>query len=125
MRPTNKPHDHIATMPLGKNLKTLREARGLTQQQLTLSTGLTVGYISKLEGDRADPSASTLRKLAQALGTTSDALLFDEGERQPGDDLKQLFELASGLPETKREMVKEFILTVVQRHQNQALLKDE
>jgi transcriptional regulator with XRE-family HTH domain len=97
----------------------------MTQSKLAEITGLTMGYVSKLERNEAEPSASTITRIAKALGTSTDALLFDDAARNPAEDLKLLFELASALPDSKKEVVKEFILTVVQRHQAQTLLKDE
>jgi transcriptional regulator with XRE-family HTH domain len=57
-------------MSLGKivrRMRALREARGLTQEQLAQKAGVSVGYIARLETERHDPKVSTLIKLAKAL----------------------------------------------------------
>ena len=51
-----------------------------TQLDLSMASGLTRSYISRLEmGDIALPSSEKLRALAQALGTTPDDLLQAAG----------------------------------------------
>jgi excisionase family DNA binding protein len=51
----------------GKRLRALREAAGLSQQQLAAASGLTHEAISRLETARLSPYAATVRALAQAL----------------------------------------------------------
>ena len=48
-------------------LKKLREARGLTQEQLAEKAGVSRAYLARLEIGRHDPPLSTLEKLAKAL----------------------------------------------------------
>ena len=52
---------------LSMRLKKLREARGLTQEQLAEKAGFSRAYIARLEIGRHDPALSTLEKLAKAL----------------------------------------------------------
>jgi len=49
-------------------LKTLREARQLTQESLAKRAGISRAYLARLEMGRHDPHLSRLRKLAKALG---------------------------------------------------------
>lgn len=51
-------------------LKRLREERGLTQERLAKKSGVSHGYIARLEIGMHDPSLSTLAKLAKALKVT-------------------------------------------------------
>jgi transcriptional regulator with XRE-family HTH domain len=54
----------------------LRKAWGLSQEELARRSGLATVTIAKLEEGRiVDPKASTLLKLARALGCQVDALL--------------------------------------------------
>ena len=55
---------------IGKRLRALREAAGLTQLQLAAVSGLTHEAISRLERGQRAASAETVRQLAQALGVT-------------------------------------------------------
>lgn len=63
-------------MNLGKRLKDLREAAGLSQSQLEAKTGIKREIISKIEnGHQANPTFSTMTKLATGLGFP-DAAIF-------------------------------------------------
>ena len=54
----------------GQTLKLIREARGLSQEELAFKTDLHRTYISLLERDRKSPSLRTVTKIATALGMT-------------------------------------------------------
>jgi len=59
----------------GMRLRALRKARGWSQEQLAMKSGFRVSRISLLEcGHTNDPRASTLRRLAMALGCCIDEL---------------------------------------------------
>ena len=47
-----------------------RNAKGLTQKELSERSGIAQGDISKLENGNANPSIRTLQRLANALGKT-------------------------------------------------------
>ena len=55
---------------LAMRLKRLREERGLTQDRLAKRSGVSHGYLERLEIGMHDPSLSTLKKLAKALKVT-------------------------------------------------------
>lgn len=56
-------------MDIGVNLKRLRIANSLTQQELADRCELTKGYISQLERDLTSPSIATLTDILECLGT--------------------------------------------------------
>lgn len=58
----------------GASLRALRERRGLRQQELAATAGLTPPQVSSFEAGARLPSVRTLRRLAAALDTTLDAL---------------------------------------------------
>jgi transcriptional regulator with XRE-family HTH domain len=61
---------------VGENLKRLRKAAEMTQQQVAMAAGLSISIVSQIEqGSNQDPRGSTLQALALALNTTVDALL--------------------------------------------------
>ncbi len=65
----------IDTYKIGKNIAQLRKARGLTQQQLAETLGVTNKAVSKWETGEGLPDISVLPALAAALQTTTDSLL--------------------------------------------------
>ncbi len=62
-------------MNVGEQIRLFRHKRGMTQTQLSIKSGLPQTTISNLEAQGTDPTGKTLRKLAQALGVTTDELL--------------------------------------------------
>lgn len=58
-----------------KNMKKLRESRGLSQGDIHRATQIDRGYISNLEAGKQNPTLETIAKIADALGVSSDQLL--------------------------------------------------
>jgi len=56
-----------AIQRFGKQLQRLRTRRGLTQEQLAVTAGLSRTFLTRLELGQNDPSLSTLVRLAKAL----------------------------------------------------------
>ena len=52
---------------VGRNLRRVRLAKGLTQEQLSDVSGCSQQYLSDLERGRRNPTINTLFELAQAL----------------------------------------------------------
>ncbi len=64
------------TKSLADRIKELRDKSGLTQLQLATRAGLSLGAIRNVEqGLRTDPSLSTIRGLANALGVSADKII--------------------------------------------------
>ena len=55
---------------LGESIRSLRETRSLSLKQLADATGLTQSFLSQVERDLTSPSVASLRKIAEALGTS-------------------------------------------------------
>jgi transcriptional regulator with XRE-family HTH domain len=64
----------------GRRLRELRQKYGVTQQRLSVATGLTEGYISNMERGQKVPSLTTILRLAVALGckVTDLVSIFDK-----------------------------------------------
>ena len=55
-------------MTTGENIQRLREAAGLTQEELGKQTGVSQSMIAQIERGRKEPSLGLSRDLAAALG---------------------------------------------------------
>src|SRR4030088_531857 len=55
---------------LGVRIHSMREKRGQSLKQLGQATGLTQSFLSQVERDLTSPSVASLRKIAEALGTS-------------------------------------------------------
>lgn len=65
---------------IGKNIRRIRRERGLTLDELAHKTGITKGYLSKVETSDKAPPVSTLINIAEALGLAISALFGEPGE---------------------------------------------
>ena len=63
-----------------QNIKTIRQSKKITLDQLAKLTGLTKGYISRIENSHKAPPLSTLYKIAIALDTDLSVLLAENLE---------------------------------------------
>lgn len=62
---------------LGKRLRKIRKAKGMTQERLADLCDTTFGHISNIENNKTKPGAELLVKIANALGVGLDVLLCD------------------------------------------------
>lgn len=72
-------------MKLNLIIKSLREDKGLTQEKLAQDSGLTRGYISRMEKGTYtvdSPSIKTLRKIAKGLSVPLEFILSRAGITQ-------------------------------------------
>ncbi|HEX6039180.1 helix-turn-helix transcriptional regulator [Longimicrobium sp.] len=62
------------------NVWSLRETKGLTQQQLAEAAQMKQPRIADIERDEANPTLQTISRVAFALGVTADRLLAEPDE---------------------------------------------
>jgi len=65
---------------VGRNVRKIRKAKGLTQEVLAEVSGVSQQYVSDLERGRRNPSVITLYVLAQAMGVSHVDLVLPDGE---------------------------------------------
>ncbi|WP_081236407.1 helix-turn-helix domain-containing protein [Streptomyces viridosporus] len=66
-----------APVRVGARLRACRKAQGLTIEQVAAATGLTRGFLSRVERDETSPSVSTLVTLCQVLSLPVGSLFED------------------------------------------------
>ena len=66
---------------IGAKLRTTRRAQGLTIEQVAQATGLTKGFISRVERDETSPSVATLLMLCEVLSLPV-GRLFEAPDRE-------------------------------------------
>lgn len=57
-----------ARMTFSRVLKEIRVAKGLSQEHLAFESGLSMRSISLLEGNKQQPTITTIENLSKALG---------------------------------------------------------
>jgi transcriptional regulator with XRE-family HTH domain len=61
---------------VGTRVRKLRQQHKMSQQELARLVGVNQSFISKMEsGEQTNPNAETLKRLARALGCTTDYLV--------------------------------------------------
>lgn len=76
------------TTLLGSKMKTLRQHKGLTLEQLGQHVGVGKSYIWEVENRGMSPTAEKLALIAQSLDVTVDYLV-DKRQSEPGDDVER------------------------------------
>ena len=66
---------------VGRNVRQIRQKKGLTQEQFSEISGFTQQYISGLERGQRNPTVVTLYELAIALGVSHMDLVRPPRER--------------------------------------------
>lgn len=61
-------------MSIGRNIAYTRTMRGFTQEEIAKKLGVSISFISKLEGNRNTPSVKRLIQIADILGVSLDYL---------------------------------------------------
>lgn len=88
----------------GSHIKSLRRARGMTQEVLSHLADLSADTIRRLEHGAFSPSLETLRKLCIGLDITLTTLFetFELGEQNDG---RELMDLLNSRPPLERILV--------------------
>ena len=68
-------------MNLGKKLRRMRQARGVTAVELAKRSRVTTGFISQLEHSQTVPSLQTLQRVAAALDVSLTYFLIEESQQ--------------------------------------------
>ena len=111
-----------------QRLRELRKNKNLSQTELGQLAGLHYTHIGRFERGTSRPSGNTLKRLADALGVTSDYLLggaATEAARARFEDrelLKQ-FQEVEQLPDEDKNVVKKLLDAFLTKKQLQALAR--
>jgi len=74
---------------LGRRIKELRRARGLSQEQLAERMGINAKYLSSIERGRENPTLDLLLKLAKSLRVETAGLFNYSWQRLPEAELRR------------------------------------
>jgi transcriptional regulator with XRE-family HTH domain len=72
---------------IGHRIRAARELRGISLRRLAQLTGVSSGFLSQLENEHSNASVATLKKIAEALGSTTAELI--DGTRPEGRVLRK------------------------------------
>lgn len=87
---------HDLQQIIGQNLYRMRTENGLTREQLAEKAGVSTTFYANLECGNKMMSIITLRKLADALGVSTDSLLYEE---RPCENIDRIQKILRAQPE--------------------------
>ena len=110
-----EPGEPVDEINVGRRLRKLRAARGLSLRALAAKSRLNVNTLSMIENQRTSPSVSTLQQLAQSLEVHISAffetdqgnrqVVYQKGNRRPRALFNHVFmeDLGAGMPRSGAE----------------------
>ena len=112
----------VLDVGFSERLVSFRKDKSLTQQALADRVGVHVIQIHRYESGASQPSLEVIKKLAVALSVTTDALLFEHGERAPDEDLRLQFEAVSAMADEDKKIVASLIDAFIKKQQIESVL---
>ena len=105
-------------MTLGNKIKTVRQQKKMSQNELAELSGVMQKNISRYEQDTSVPSALALKKIADALEVATDYLLAEKQEDIliQDKDLLQKFKVIQGMTGETKSVVTTFLDLVIRDH---------
>ena len=105
---------HATTDGFSQRLRDLRQQRKMTQQELAKAAEIHYTHIGRYEAGKSMPSADTLRRISEALGTTADFLMDGATQdtakaRLNSRALLQRFQDVEQLPEDQQIVVMQLM----------------
>lgn len=114
----------ILDVDFPEKLLYLRKKNNLTQRKLGEMVGVRVLQIRRYETNLSQPTLGVIKKLAIALGVTSDELIFDSKERDPSDDLRLQFEALKNFTEDEKHTAREVLESLILKHNARRAFED-
>lgn len=105
-------------MAFPEHLTELRRQKNWTQADLAEASRISVPQLQRYEAGKSQPTLDVIKKLAVALGVSSDALIFDQAERGPDDDLRLQFEAIQRFSPEEKQVAKTLLESLIIRHES-------
>lgn len=88
-------------MQIGKTLKEIRTAKGVSLTELAELSNVTKSYLSKIENDKREPSVTSIHSVCKALGVPLNIVILLAEEPEHDD----FFELNNQIRALARQYV--------------------
>jgi len=114
-------------MAFPEKLKKLRLEKGLTLQRLAKLVGVSASHLGRYERGSSDPTIKAIKNLAEALGVSTDELIFEDKEGVAAKtivdrELLEQFSQISAFPPEDRQAVKLFLGSFILRKKFEGFL---
>ena len=75
---------------IGKNLRNIRADRKMTREQMAELVGVSTTFYANLETGNKMMSVTTLKKIADALGVSTDSILYEDRPCEAADRIRKV-----------------------------------
>lgn len=124
MEDLNDMKDSLNINKIGVNIKSLRESRGLSINQLAVKAGVSASYLGRVEkGKRKSPTILTIEKIAKALDVPLERIIVGK-KQEKYIRLSKLKELIKETVVNKEEKEK-FIRIIDGIFENDSVIESE
>lgn len=100
-------------MSIGNNILARCKELNLTVKELSILSKVPNTTLHKIIHNQSIPRVDSIKKLAIALHTTADKLIFDEDDIDSEDELRILFLEIAKMPSNEQQTVKEMIKAMI------------
>ena len=104
---------------IGEQIRSHRNIRKITQEELSEMVSISPGYLSRLELGKKKASLETLLRICRALNITVDSLLVGNQILKSNDYNEEISELIATCNEYERKIIYEMIKTM-----NEVMIKN-
>ena len=108
-------------MKIGSKIKELRKRRGITQEQLANSIGISYQAVSKWENGIALPDITLVPVLANYFGVSMDEL-FDYNQKEIEQDVEKIVHASYKFRETDPEEGRRILMSGLQKYPDNDIL---
>ncbi|MBC8950724.1 helix-turn-helix domain-containing protein [Xenorhabdus sp. TS4] len=110
-------------MSIGENIRTRREALGMTREELAEKTEISFSQLSKIErNEQKNPTIQSIISISTALNCSVDELIYN----QNSSDTNYLINVIKKLPEKDQETIKKITkgMNLINQAENMLTEKD-
>jgi len=111
-------------MSFGKRLKEVRASKKISQEELSSKIGIHANHLSRYERDLTQPSIEVVKKIAEALETSIDTLVFGRADNtgtMNDNELMSLFKNIESFSNEDKAIVKTLIDAFITKRKIQKL----
>lgn len=112
----------------GEHLKELRSEKNISQSELANLIGMHSTHISRYERDLTQPTLEVIKKIAEALSVSTDALIYGSSDQQAKNKIKDtelltMFNKVQSLEDKDINVIKSLISAYILKTDLQKNLK--
>lgn len=111
------------TMSIGENIRSKREAHGLSQKKLAEAIESGENTLVGWEKDKNAPPGDKVAAMARLFGCSTDEILMEQHEREISPELRALFRRFGELPDDMKPMARSAISALLSTFEEEAARK--